>query len=280
MVTRDRVLAKARLGTDTNKALQIVEVDLKGVQPALSGDFTHLIHSATPSSPRTGGLVPDYVTEVSMSGAKYLLDKARSQKSVPVIMHLSSGAVYGPQGLDNSKFLEGTQRSMNLTSLSAYALVKIQIEKLVEQADAAGIVRGANPRLFAFAGPHIALDAHFAVGNFVHDALYSEQIILKGNPRTVRSYLYPTDMASSLIACLANPTLQPLHIGSDRPMEMQEIARRISSLAGNIPVTLGDSAAAMSRYVPATAETRRYLGVEQRVSFDDGIERWMRWLKS
>jgi len=279
VVTRDKALAEMRLQASDVPALKVIEMDLQRDVHEGKGPFTHLIHAATPSSPRTGGLDADYVTDVSLRGTRYLIGKAKSQSFAPVMLHVSSGAVYGPQGPDTPLLLEKTPTAA-AQSLNAYARAKLEVEKSITDAGAAGIVRGVNPRLFAFAGPHIALDAHFAVGNFVHDALYSGKITLKGNPKTVRSYLYPTDMTSWLIACLANPTLQPLHIGSDNPMEMQEVVSRISSLAGGIPVTSGCEAAPITRYVPATIETQKYLGVEQRVSFEDGIERWMRWLKN
>lgn len=279
VATRNEALAETRLHTNDDPALEIVEIDLQRDNYEIVGEFTHLVHAATPSSPRTGGLDANSVTEVSIKGIEFLLRKAKRQNLTPVLLHVSSGAVYGPQDRSMPKFLEGTSTFENLTVLSPYALAKVEIERMVVEADEAGIVRGTNPRLFAFAGPYIDLDAHFAVGNFVRDALDSDRITLKGNPKTVRSYLYPTDMAAWLIASLAKPTLKPLHIGSDIPMEMQEVVSRISGLTGGVPVTPGDLTAPISRYVPANSETRKYLGVEQRVSFDEGIERWVRWLK-
>lgn len=279
VVTRNESLANERLMGGDYPALRIVEIDLKQNGQEIEEEFTHLIHAATPSSPHTGGLDANYVTDVSLNGAAFLLKKAKSQKFVPTMLHVSSGAVYGPQDIDSYLIIEGTPEYQDRLSMTPYTLAKLDIERLVTNADSAGIIRGTNPRLFAFCGPYITLDAHFAVGNFVHDALNSNEITLIGNPRTVRSYLYPTDMVSWLIACLANPTLQPLHIGSDSPIEMIDAARTISKLTRGIPVTGGDKSAPISRYVPSTIQTREYLGVEQRVTFEEGVKRWVNWLK-
>lgn len=279
VVTRNESLANERLMAGDYPALRILEIDLKHSGPEIEEEFTHLIHAATPSSPRTGGLDANYVTDVSLNGAAFLLKKAKSQKFVPTMLHVSSGAVYGPQDIDSHLITEGTPECQDRLSMTPYALAKLEIERLVMNADNAGTIRGTNPRLFAFCGPYIALDAHFAVGNFVYDALYSNEIKLIGNPRTVRSYLYPTDMVSWLIACLASPTLQPLHIGSDRPIEMIDVARTISKLTRRIPVTAGNESTPISRYVPSTIQTREYLGVKQRVTFEDAVKRWVRWLE-
>lgn len=279
VLTRSESLANMRLQGGVGPALRIVEVDLQRDDDQVSGEFTHLVHAATPSSPSTGGLDADYVTAVSLNGAAYLLKKAESQNVVPIMLHVSSGAVYGPQKIDSHFLVEETAELKESASMTPYARAKLEVERLVAGADRSGIIRGTNPRLFAFCGPYIALDAHFAVGNFVHDALYSDKIRLKGNPSTVRSYLYPTDMVTWLIACLANPTLQPLHIGSDSPIEMIDAARTISKLTRGIPVTEGDESAPISRYVPSTIQTREYLGVEQRVTFEEGVKRWVNWLK-
>ena len=68
-------------------------------------------------------------------------------------------------------------------------------------------------RPFAFIGPYQGLDKPWAVNNFLRDALLCVPIRILGDADTVRSYMYPSDMAFWLLAILAEdpaaPTLSP-----------------------------------------------------------------------
>ncbi len=58
-------------------------------------------------------------------------------------------------------------------------------------------------RPFAFIGPYQGLDKPWAVNNFLRDALLGVPIRILGDADTVRSYMYPSDMAFWLLAILA-----------------------------------------------------------------------------
>jgi nucleoside-diphosphate-sugar epimerase len=272
--------SSCKISLEANNLYKIVNLDFETIPTVSQSKFTHLVHSATPSSPLTGGLDAQNVQRVALNASQYLLEIAAMQTSPPVLMHLSSGAVYGELSKGQKRFSESSLPK-DLTHLeSAYSKIKYEIEKNVEDADTKSIVIGSNPRLFAFAGPGIALDAHFAIGNFLNNALRMQEIELKGNPLTERSYLYPTDMVSWLVACLANPTIEPTHIGSDQPLTMQEIAHSVSTQTSGVSVTSGNLSATPSYYVPETIETKKRLRVNQKVGFEESIKRWAKWLQN
>jgi len=278
--TRNIDSLSGKISLEANNSYKSINLDFETTPTKSQNEFTHLINSATPSSPLTGGLDAKNVQTVSLNASQYLLDLAAVQATPPVLMHLSSGAVYGELGQGQKRFSESSLSKDSTHLESVYSKVKYEIEKNVEVADAKSIVIGSNPRLFAFAGPGIALDAHFAIGNFLNNAMQMQEIELKGNPLTERSYLYPTDMVTWLIACLANPTLEPTHIGSDQPLTMQEIAHSVSSETSRVHVTSGNLSVSPSYYVPETIETRKRLKVNQEVGFDESIKRWANWLQN
>lgn len=103
---------------------------------------------------------------------------------------------------------------------------------MIDQANRDEVIRGINPRLFAFAGPGFPLERDFAFSSFMRMALQKKPIVIRGHPDTRRSYMHPIDMATWIICAWANVDAlrgHPIHIGSPVPISMLELARQIAS---------------------------------------------------
>lgn len=86
-------------------------------------------------------------------------------------------------------------------------------------------------RCFAFVGPGLALDGHFAIGNFIRDALAGRPIQLSSAGQALRSYLYSADLAVwLLLALLEAPPGTRMNIGSDEGIRIQELAHRVQTI--------------------------------------------------
>jgi dTDP-glucose 4,6-dehydratase len=80
-------------------------------------------------------------------------------------------------------------------------------------------------RCFAFIGRDLPLDAHFAIGNFIYDAINSKQITVKNNGDPIRTYMDQRDLAVWLNKILfEGENGEAYNIGSDIAISIKELA--------------------------------------------------------
>ena len=137
-------------------------------------------------------------------------------------------------------------------------------------------------RLFAFGGEYLPRDTHFAIGNFIQNALDRQPIAIQGDGRTRRSYLYGADMATWLWSALAHgETASPFHIGSEHSVSILELAQTVATVSGEVlhfipeitvakKINLSES---VHQYVPANLDTRKALQVSEWTSLAEVIRR-------
>jgi len=255
--------------------LKISEFDFAiGTTELEKSDF--FINGATPSVAKTGIHDSRAVFASSVNASHSIIRSAKKHQNKPRVVNLSSGIVYGPQPLSVTNQPE-RPISLESNSRSGYINAKVVSELVFSEASDIGLVHSISPRLFAFAGPGIALDEHFAVGNFLRDGLQGKEIVVNGNPSTVRSYMYPTDLAIWVLKALINPKDRDFNIGSEFPISIYDLAHQISELTTRKGVrVLGENQIA-SNYVPSTLAFRKEFGVTEQVTLSDGLERWVQW---
>ncbi|HEY6770247.1 MAG TPA: NAD-dependent epimerase/dehydratase family protein, partial [Candidatus Sulfotelmatobacter sp.] len=140
-------------------------------------------------------------------------------------------------------------------------------------------------RCWAFCGPHLPLDAHFAIGNFIGDVLAGRPIHIGGDGTPRRSYLYGSDLAIWLWTMLFRaPSLVPINVGSAHDVSISELAQIVAAtLDPKVAVHTAGQASpgvAASRYVPSVDRAKQLLGLEETVNLQESIRRTAAWYRN
>jgi nucleoside-diphosphate-sugar epimerase len=180
-----------------NSKIKFQNIDLGNSIPKNLLEVSHIIFSATSSTPFHGNQDTSLIQRTSRSFQK-AIESIASSKGVEAILNLSSGAVYKKSYKIHYPIEE--TNTFETRIVSDYQAAKIEIEKcLIEASSKNPSFKYSSPRLFAFYGPGLPIDAHFAIGNFIENAFNREAIVVKGDKTTVRSYLHIADASTALI---------------------------------------------------------------------------------
>ena len=246
-------------------------------------DFGHIdmiVHAATPASAQLNAENPAEMLRINVEAMESVLRYASDNKP---LLFTSSGAVYGTQPQSVSHIAEGNvEPNPPSGQLNAYAQGKQIAERMCREAGSSGQCSPIIARLFAFGGEYLPRDTHFAIGNFIQNALDRQPIAIQGDGRARRSYLYGADMATWLWSALAHDeNEEPLHIGSEHSVSILELAQTVATVSGEVlsyipKITVAkaiDPSEPVHQYVPANLRTRQTLQVAEWASLEDIIRR-------
>lgn len=243
--------------------------------------FSHVIHAATEASAALNEQAPLAMFDTIVGGTRRTLDFAAAN-AVRKFLFVSSGAVYGTQPPQLDKVSESfTGGPDPLDPANAYAEGKRSAEFLCALAETSNLeIKIA--RCFAFVGPYMQLDAHFAIGNFIYDRLRQRPLRVQGDGSAVRSYLYASDLMVWLWTILfKGQSLRAYNVGSEDPMDIATVARAVvEALPPAVEVNIASQAtpdAPVHRYVPCTARAREELGLTAAVPLREAIGRTHAW---
>jgi dTDP-glucose 4,6-dehydratase len=277
IITRSILKAKIILNELTSKDLHFIEhnFDFPLVNKEIYADIA--FQGATSSNKEFQESHPETLLRVSQNASSHASGLKSKNDSKPTIIHLSSGAVFHettPSGIFQPESEVSTSGN-----LSTYARSKLDSEELLKKAYFNGDIYLQSPRLFAFYGPLLPLDEHFAIGNFLRDGLMGIPIKLTGNPNTTRSYMHPVDLITILLRLVSHKEYVPINVGSDNPTTMIELASLISSMTCRLETVLLNPSAGISNYVPETTFLRNTLNYSIERSLEEGISNWIQWLR-
>ena len=243
------------------------------------GTFTHLIHAATDTSMAADNN-PLVLLDSIVEGTKRVL-KFAHMAGIQKVLFTSSGAIYGPQPADVEQISEEYGGACSTTDRrSVYGQGKRLAEQMMTIYSREFGIETKIARCFAFAGPGMALDAHFAIGNFIRDAIAGGPIKINGDGLPVRSYMYAADAAVWLIKILAaGQAGEAYNVGSDQAYTLTEIANTAAAVINpqvKVNILGKEHAGFRSRYIPNIGKSKS-LGLEIWTDIKTTIARTAEW---
>ena len=232
--------------------------------PEAKIDF--IVHAATAPGVSFNIEQPLLMFDTIVDGTKNILELAK-QKKVKAILHTSSGAVYGKQPSELTHVSEEYIGSPDIyESGAAYGEGKRVAEMLCNLYFRNYNVPSKVARCFAFAGPYLPLDGHFAVGNFIKNILDGAAIKVNSDGTAIRSYMYAADLTVWLFTVLFKGNVcHPYNVGSEEDLSIEDVAKIIASFS-NKPVDIQIAEKKINskplRYVPSTSRAKQELNLQ------------------
>jgi UDP-glucuronate decarboxylase len=241
----------------------------------LNTSFTQVLHCATDS---TLGPQLDHLQRYNqiVDGTRNILDLAVACGASRFLL-TSSGAVYGTQPPHLERIPEDWHAIPDpLNPDNTYGVGKRVAEHLcILYASKFGLPT-VIARCFAFIGPDLPLNVHFAIGNFIRDALWRDEITVSGDGSPLRSYMDQKDLAEWLLTLLeCGRAGQAYNVGSEQAISIYDLAHLVRNVvAPNKNVRIQDErnqSNFRNIYVPCTQKAGKEFDLVATVNLEQAI---------
>lgn len=268
----------------SDPSIQMLQGDVRDFEfPREEFDF--VIHAAASTSTAAASQ-PLELLSTLIDGTKHMLAFAK-ERGAKRFLFTSSGAVYGRQPQNLSHIPEDySHEPEEPDANAAYAQGKRVSEQMCSVFARNSEIDFVIARCFAFVGPYLPLDQHFAIGNFIADGLAGRNITVRGDGTPMRSYLYGADLAIWLWTMLLresppNPNLHVFNVGSAEAISIRDLAQVVvEELDPTLKVEVANAPIAGEprlQYVPDVRLAESSLGLRQTIGLREAIQRTAAW---
>lgn len=263
--------------------IKCISGDIKSLSQ-IDSDISYVLHLAATPDNRDHSSDPVKVMNDIISGTNKILDASTRLDKLINFTFFSSGQVNGPQPMNVTEVREDTYHPLNCSSLnSVYSESKRAAETLTHSYRSLYKVPLTILRPFAFIGPYQSIDRPWAINNFIRDSLHGQPIRILGDEETVRSYMYPSEMAYWTLLALLNPgSGSVFNLGSNDGKNLRAISQIVERSFDNrigVISTVPSHSGLLTRFVPSTEKFETTFKVKRQISTQDAIERSAKWYK-
>lgn len=269
--------------------------DVTNPVPADLGAAQFIIHAASIASPKYYRLYPIETMDANVNGLRNLLEYARAQQNGPApiegFLFYSTSEIYGDPQPEHIPTPETYRGNVSCTGPRAcYDESKRYGETLcVNFAQRYGLpITIARP--FNNYGPGLKITDARVLPDFARDMFAGRDIVMYSDGLPTRTFCYITDAIVGYYKVLVNGRPgESYNIGTETPEvsmrvlaeRVVEISKRLFGYTGAVVFQKSDDSAYLTdnpnRRCPVIDKARHELGYEPVVTFDDGLERALRW---
>jgi len=245
-------------------------------------DTNFVIHAAALADRRLFSSQPTAVAETNSLGTARVLKACLLLENLEKSLLVSSGLVSGEQPWDVDRIDEQFVGPIRCDQVkSVYPESKRMAEVFAHAAISESKLPLVVVRPFALVGPYQSLQLPWAVTDFIRDSFNGGPIRIMGDGSTVRSILYASDFAFSVLAALAvGKPRSTFNLGSPEPIDLITLATMITQFFSPMPEILskmGQVGHERNRRVPDMSLATKELGFQQTVPLTAALQRTIEW---
>ena len=200
-------------------------------------------------------------------------------KNIEKFIHISSSEVYG------TALQEPMTEEHQLNPLTPYASAKAGADRLVYSYWTTYEIPAVVIRPFNNYGPHQHLEK--AIPRFITSAILGEPLIVHGNGKSERDWLYVEDCCLGLNRVLNSDMElikgEVLNIGTGKSVSILTVAEAILSMLGK-PKSLikfsEDRPGQVKKHISSTEKSEKLLHWKPKTDFETGLEKTVKWYRN
>lgn len=245
----------------------------------IDGRLDWVMHFASPASPKDYLKHPIKTIKVGTLGTHTCLGIAKKKKAKFFLA--STSEVYGdpsvsPQPesywgnvnpIGERSCYDESKRAAEAMAFAYWRQHKVDIRVI---------------RIFNTYGPNMRFDDGRVVSNFIYQALTNRPLTVYGKGTYTRSFCYVDDLIDGICRYMHVHYCGPLNLGTTYEFTVLELAQKIIKLTGSrskikyLPLPQDDP----KQRRPDLTLTKKTLGWQPKVSFEDGLMKTIAWFKA
>lgn len=221
---------------------------------------------------------PQEFFDVNTNGTLNVLLEAKNLKKIRNFVHISTSEVYG------SARKNPMDENHPTLPQSTYAVSKLAADRAVFTIHKEHNLSAVIIRPFNSYGPRITQP--YIIPEIIIQLLNGNGKVRLGNIESQRDFTYVSDTARGIITALFKDQAigETINLGSNRTYKIRKIVDIIASILGKKSRIILDKKRIrpydVSKLICDNGKARKILGWEPMVSFRDGLEETVAWIKS